>query len=421
MSTELEKQAGQEIISFSEKASKKNLGLIDGIENEVKVVPFTDIESHLKSLVKKHKNFKVTEENYNKEGKEIEREFRETRYKLQNWRSETGSKLEAFKKTEFKKIDDLIEFIKPFEETWKADIKSIEDKIKERKEQEKKKEQERVEKIEKLIDSYNSFFLEMLASSNSIESLPLYNQRLDLLREDIDSGMFFEWKYKAERIEATYLGRRSEIEERIKSKEREEQERIERERKEREEQDKRQNILIFRREQLENLGFSFADLVYRHKSGVEVLCTELEDADEIDFFNIIFRLKKEIEDKEKESKEREEQERNRLIVEYKKLIEVLKELGGRLSFFELEEGSVPSVEQTEKLIQAIKTKKKEKEQLKVSDVKKEITPFIQDLKDSVESFKVGLSKKELKNEESKNILERVLLQMEEALIIDFGA
>ena len=421
MSSELEKQAGKEIITFSEKASKKDLGLIDGIENEVKVVPFTDIESHLKGLVKKYKNFKVTEENYNKEGKDIEREFRETRYKLQNWRAETGSKLEAFKKTEFKKIDDLIELIKPLEDSWKSDIKTIEEKVKERKEQEKRKEQERIEKIEKLVDSYNSFFLEMLASSNSSESLPLYNQKLDLLREDIESGMFFEYKYKAERIEAMYLGRRSEIEERIKSKEREERERIEREKKDKEEQEKRQNVLIFRREQLESLGFNFADLVYRHKSGVEVYVKELEEADEIGFFNIISRLKKEIEDKEKESKEREEQERDKLILEYNKLIDILKELGGRTKFFEMEKGDVPSVEKTEKLIEAIKTKRKEKEQLKVSEVKSEITPCIDELRDFVESFKIGFAKKEFKKEESKNILERVIAQMEEALIIDFGA
>ena len=101
----------------------------------IQLVSIEETKSILLDMANEYKDFKITPENYKTEGKKIERKFRETRYSLQNIHENNKAVLNDAKKEEKKVFDNLIEILKDTEDRLTGELKAIQEKEKQEKEQ----------------------------------------------------------------------------------------------------------------------------------------------------------------------------------------------------------------------------------------------------------------------------------------------
>lgn len=185
-------------------------------ESEGQLILLSDINEVREKLSEykaKYHGIVVTRENY-KEVAQYERTLRQIRYELQRVYNHNNSFINKAKKEYAELFDNLVEYIEPTEKRLAKEIKDIETAIKEEKERAEKEKKEREAKIIEELTAIEVKIERLVLTCDSPEKLHEYDKYASELENRTHE--FYEYEFKAKRLHAIMIGRRSEAEENMK-------------------------------------------------------------------------------------------------------------------------------------------------------------------------------------------------------------
>jgi len=395
----------------------------------------------LTRLSKKYKDFKITPENWKKEGADAERELRQARYDLQNIQKNGNSLLAQAKKKYAETFDSLIGINRDKETEIKAAIDDFKKKDSDRKEEEKRKAHEELIRIEKLLSSKEQEFALLFANAKTEEDLENYQSKMSEFNKDIES--FGKLDYKAEYLYSELLISFDDLtikvnEEIEKAKEsdrlRIENERLEKESKEREEQEKERvkleeeekeknrieaderatKILAIRITKLETFGLEKNEnqtMSYHDEEYINL--TDVMSMDELQWMEFSESIPSKLKELDNAAENYREAAQKIINDDYKDLVQEFKKLGGTTK--EISRKKVVSIE----MVTDLQAKTKELHQKAKKDhaesVKKELDSIRGKVAESVGALEKMVRETKFTHPESRDIVNALIKRFENAV------
>lgn len=406
----------------------------------ITLVDIEETKTILTKLSERHKDLKVTKDNYKKEGAEAEKELRQTRYALQRIHKSNNGFLNDIKKAEKETYDGLIDLIQPQEQRIYEDIAVFKEQAKREKEEAERKEKERVEKIEKTLKETEFALEKAVIQGKTQKDVEEYDKFLEELANNFPT--FEEMEFQAKRLHAIYKAKREQLVKQVQEQEDLERRRVEQEEKDKKRAEQLEKIYIARKNHLIKKGFVITHLETFEGFGLEYTTNEVKEKDEVEWYelqeqvdNAITKAKEEQEArekaeqeekerKEKEEKERKEKEEREALKKARKdwddLVTIYEGLGGDPKLWKLKKDEIPSSGDIERLTKATRDLQNQKKTLKLKAVKKDIEPFKNDTLEFLKEMETKIDGATFKNAESKSILENFKTRTLEVVNEVFG-
>ena len=350
----------------------------------VKLVDVEHTRGIIVQLSKKYKKLVVTKDNYKKEGAEAEKILRQTRYSLQKVSKSNISILNKAKKEDKELFESLIDIIQPIEEKLKIGIEEFKDIAQREKELQEKLEEEKIKNITNKLKDLDVWFEKKIVTAKTQEDIIEYNLELDNLEKEFES--FGDFEFDAKKIHAAFIGRRKEIELRVKEVSELEEERLQREKN-------KGVILEMRIKTLLEMDYK-NDPQSEKLTGVKNFThSEILGFNEIEWYKTLDEVK--------------------IKGIWDGLLVVFKGFGGNTSIYSNIE--IPTKEDIESIKSKTIELQTKKNLAKKKDVNEEITPFRNEMLEFISKYNKKFSETEFKNKESKDILNNFINEIENAV------